>query len=64
MNLKSFPYKWTCLMGLSILVSLFWSATVMDGPSFVSVFLLGLCFLISVVTSLVLVLFERSKVSF
>ena len=34
MTLKSFPYKWTCLLGLIVLGSQLWSATLLDGLSF------------------------------
>jgi hypothetical protein len=61
MTLKSFPYKWTCLLGLVFLGLLLWSETVLDEPSFLFgiVSLLGL--FATLIVSVGLALFERSK---
>src|SRR5437899_3640689 len=60
MTLKSFPYKWTCLLGLIFLASILWSATLMDES-----FLLGILSILglfaSVIVSIVLAVIERSK---
>jgi hypothetical protein len=61
MNLKSFPYKWTCLLGIVFLASVLWWETFLDGPSFVLVALVGFGLLASLVGSIVLAIFRRSK---
>ncbi len=54
-------YKWTCLLGISLLGSLLWSGTFCDRFSDLFVLLLSVCFLASIVASLALGLKRRSK---
>lgn len=61
MSLKSFPYKWTCLVGLVFLGSLLWSDTFLDGPGFLIVVLSIFCLFVSFVASIVLAAFQRSR---
>src|SRR5437899_1356854 len=63
MTLKSFPYKWTCLLGLIVLGSQLWSATLLDGLSFLFAILSILGLFVSVIVSIVLAVFQRSKVA-
>jgi hypothetical protein len=55
------PYKWTCLIGAALLVALIWSDTFSDGYSDLFVFFLLVCFFISLVASVVLLVAHRSK---
>lgn len=61
MSLKSFPCKWTCLVGLVFLGSVLWSDTLLDGPSFLLVAFSISCFLASLIASIVLAVLQRSK---
>ena len=61
MTLKSIPYKWTCLVGLMVLGSQLWSATLLDGLSFLFGILSILGLFVSLIVSIVLVALERSK---
>jgi len=61
MALKSFPYKWTCLVGIIFLGSLLWWDTLLDGVGFLLTFLSILGLFVSVIVSIVLAVFERSK---
>src|SRR6266581_2572330 len=63
MNLRSFPYKWTCFVGAIFLSSLLWSAAMLDGFSFVLALISSFCLLTSIIASIVLALAQRSKVS-
>jgi hypothetical protein len=62
MTLKSFPYKWTCLVGLIFLGSLLWSDTLLDGVGFLLTLLSILGLFVSLIVSIVLAVFQRSKV--
>ncbi len=61
MSLKSFPYKWTCLLGLIFLASILWSATLRDEPSFLFGILSFLGLFVSVMASITVAIAERSK---
>jgi len=61
MSLKSFPYKWTCLLGLIFLGSILWSATLRDEPSFLFGILSFLGLFVSVMASITVAIAERSK---
>jgi hypothetical protein len=61
MRLKSFPYKWTCLLGLIFLASILWSATLLDEPSFLLGILSFLGLFASLIVGIVLAVIERSK---
>lgn len=63
MTLKSFPYKWTCVVGVLFLGSTLWSATMLDGVGFLLVLISFLCLFISVIASLGIVALDRSKES-
>src|SRR5690348_2250853 len=64
MPLRSFPFKWTCLVGTLLLGSVFWSAAGLDaGFGFLRFLICGLCFLVSAVISLILALVHRSRMS-
>lgn len=64
MTLKSFPLKWTCLVGGCFLGSMFWSAAMLDaGWGFLRFLILGFCFFVSLVLSLVLAVDHRSRMS-
>src|SRR5260370_9760882 len=65
MTWKSFPFKWTCLVGACFLSSMFWSAAMLDaGFGFIRSLVCGLCFFTSLVVSLVLIVGNRSRMSF
>jgi hypothetical protein len=65
MTLRSFPFKWTCLVGVCFLGSMFWSAAMLDtGFGFLRFLICGFCFFTSVVASLVLAVAHRSRMSF
>jgi hypothetical protein len=61
MTIKSLRYKWTCLIGIIFLGSLLWSVTLRDWISDLFAFLSFVCFLMSVVVSVVLGVSQRSK---
>ena len=61
MSLKSFPYKWTCFLGIIFLGSLLWSNTFLDGPGFVLVAISIFCLSASLIASVVLAVRRRSK---
>jgi hypothetical protein len=64
MALKSLPFKWTCLLGGCFLGSIFWSAASLDaGFGFLRFLVFGFCFFISLVSSLVLAVANRSRMS-
>jgi maltodextrin utilization protein YvdJ len=63
MVLTSFPYKCTFLVGLALLGSFLWWATMLDGLGLLLVLIFLCCFLASVIASLFLVIAQRSKVS-
>jgi hypothetical protein len=64
MSLKSFPFKWTCLVGACLLGSMLWSSAGFDaGFGFLRFLICGLCFFTSVVVSLVLAVVHRSRMS-
>jgi hypothetical protein len=58
---NSSPYKWTCLVGATLLIALIWSCTFNDGYSDLFVFFLLACFFISLVASVVLLVAHRSR---
>ena len=61
MKTQLLAYKWTCLFGVLLLVSLLWSSTFRDGFSDLYVFLFLGCFFVSIIVSLVLGVARRSK---
>jgi len=63
MTLKSFPYKWTCLVGVLFLGSTLWSDIMLDGVGFLLVIISFLCLFISLIASLGIVAIDRSKES-
>jgi hypothetical protein len=56
-------YKWTILAGVVFLAALLWSVTFSDKSSDLIVFLFSLCFLVSLIASVVLAATRRSKVA-
>jgi hypothetical protein len=64
MNLASFPYKWTFLIGVIFVGSLLWSNIFLDGPGFLLVALSAFCLLSSLIASIVLFVSRRSKIAF
>ena len=64
MVLKSFPFKWTCLVGACFLGSMFWSAAMLDtGFGFLRFLVFGLCFLTSAGLSVLFAIDRRSRTS-
>jgi hypothetical protein len=61
MSLKSFPYKWTCLVGLIFLGSLLWSDIFLDGPGFLLIAFSILSLFVSLIVSIVLAVFQRTR---
>ena len=61
MTIRSFPYKWTSLVGVGSLGSLLWSVTFSSGLSDLFFFLFLVCFLVSIVASVVIGATRRSR---
>ncbi|MFI5091834.1 MAG: hypothetical protein ACHQIK_00165 [Candidatus Acidiferrales bacterium] len=61
MAFKAFPYKWTCLVGIALLSVLVWSGTFSDGYSDLLVLLFALCFFVSVIASIALLVKSKSR---
>jgi hypothetical protein len=64
MSLKSFPYKWTCLVGILFLGSLLWSSVFLDGPGFLLVIFSSICLFFSLIASIYLVVRDATKAAF
>jgi hypothetical protein len=61
MSIKSFPFKWTCLIAFAFLGSLLISCALQDGYSDLFFFALLPCFLVSIFVSFFLGIADRSK---
>jgi|SRR5215467_1532039 len=63
MNPQAFPYKWTCVVGLIFLASVLWSDVRLDPFSFLFLAASTFCLFVSVIASIVLAVFQKSKSS-
>lgn len=63
MPLKTFPYKWTCLVGFIFLGSILWLNIMLDGTGFLMAIVSTLCLFMSLFVSFVLAAIQKSKSS-
>jgi hypothetical protein len=63
MPARSIGYVLTALVGLAFLGSLLWSTTMLDGLGFLLGLTSAIVFLVSAIASVVLLLFQRSRLS-